>query len=54
MDSSEKLCQAISTSFSVLYPVPEVAMVMNNVPDNKKAARLLTLIGGRMYALLKS
>ena len=28
--------------------------VVNNVRDGKKAARLLTLIAGRIYALLKS
>ena len=27
--------------------------VVNNVPEEKKAASLLTLIGGKMYALLK-
>ena len=32
----------------------EMFFVVNNVPDDKKAASLLTLIGGRMYALLKS
>ena len=32
----------------------EMFFVVNNVPDGKKAASLLTLIGGRMYALLKS
>ena len=28
--------------------------VVNNVPEDKKAASLLTLMGGKMYALLKS
>ena len=28
--------------------------VVNNVPKEKKAASLLTLIGGKMYVLLKS
>ena len=32
----------------------EMFFVVNNVPDGKNAASLLTLIGGRMYALLKS
>lgn len=32
----------------------EMFFAVNNVPDSKKAASLLTLIGGRMYALLKS
>ena len=32
----------------------EMFFVVNKVPDDKKAASLLTLIGGRMYALLKS
>ena len=30
------------------------AFVENNVPEDKKAASLLTLMGGKMYALLKS
>ena len=32
----------------------EMFFVVNNVPNEKKAASLLTLIGGKMYALLKS
>lgn len=32
----------------------EMFFVVNNVPEQKKAASLLTLIGGKMYALLKS
>ena len=32
----------------------EMFLVVNNVPDEKKAASVLTLIGGKMYALLKS
>ena len=32
----------------------EMFFVVNNVPDEKKAASLLTLIGEKMYALLKS
>ncbi|KAK2567973.1 hypothetical protein P5673_007873 [Acropora cervicornis] len=32
----------------------EMFFVVNNVPDDKKAASLLALIGGRMYALLKN
>ncbi|KAK2566246.1 hypothetical protein P5673_009718 [Acropora cervicornis] len=32
----------------------EMFFVVNNVPNDNKAASLLTLIGGRMYALLKS
>ena len=32
----------------------EMFFMVNNVPDGKKAASLLTLIGGLMYALLKS
>ncbi|XP_067017870.1 uncharacterized protein [Acropora muricata] len=32
----------------------EMFFVVNNVPDDTKAASLLTLIGGRMYSLLKS
>ena len=32
----------------------EMFFVGNNVPNEKKAASFLTLIGGKMYALLKS
>ena len=32
----------------------EMSFVVNNVPNKKKAASLLTLIGREMYALLKS
>ena len=32
----------------------EMFFVVNNVPENKKAASLLTLMGGKMHALLKS
>ena len=32
----------------------EMFFILNNVPNEKKAASLLTLIGGKMYALLKS
>ena len=32
----------------------EMFFVVNNVPEDKKAASLLTLMGGKMYALLKS
>ena len=32
----------------------EMFFVENNVPEDKKAASLLTLMGGKMYALLKS
>ena len=32
----------------------EMFFAVNNVPEHKKAASLLTLIGGKMYALLKS
>ena len=31
----------------------EMFSVVNNVPEDKKAASLLTLMGGKMYALLK-
>jgi len=32
----------------------EMFFVVNSVPEDKKAASLLTLMGGKMYALLKS
>jgi len=32
----------------------EMFLVVNNVPEDTKAASLLTLMGGKMYALLKS
>ena len=32
----------------------EMFFVVNNVPEDKKATSLLTLMGGKMYALLKS
>jgi len=32
----------------------EMFFVVNSVPKDKKAASLLTLMGGKMYALLKS
>ena len=32
----------------------EMFFVVNNVRESKKASSLLTLIGGKMYALLKS
>ena len=32
----------------------EMFFVVNNVPNEKKAASLLILIGGKMYSLLKS
>ena len=31
----------------------EMFFVVNNVPEDKKAASLLTLMGGKTYALLK-